>query len=145
MADPEHPHGLGSGVLKIGSNSIGIGRTTAPTGEECRNQQLFHRPTWFGSCLKVAFIEGYSIFGSEQSFVDGPLSRLREKLQMTPEQFADWLGLTVHTVALVEKGRLRNPQVLWSALRTRGADAEHLKLRYQLWLHTRHSKISTSS
>ena len=63
---------------------------------------------------------------------------------MTPEEFAQWLGLSVHTVSLLERGRLRNPQLVWQALRQRGADAEHLKLRYQLWLHTRYNKIATS-
>ena len=72
--------------------------------------------------------------------MDSPVYALRERLQMSREQFAQHLGLSPHTVALVENGRLRRPRVIWEALRQRGFDAEHLSLRYQLWLRFAQSR-----
>ena len=66
--------------------------------------------------------------------MDSPLRAFRERLQLSPEQLAEHLGLSPVTVRLVEGGRLRKPKVIWEALRRQGYDAEHLSLRYQLWL-----------
>lgn len=63
-----------------------------------------------------------------------PVSALRSRLQLSEEQFAQWLGLSPITVGLVERGRLRRPKLIWEALRRRGVDADHLAVRYQLWL-----------
>lgn len=72
--------------------------------------------------------------------MDSPIRALRERLQLDPEQFADYLGLSKVTVSLVERGKLRKPKVIWEALRHRGHDAEHLALRYQLWLRCSQSR-----
>ncbi len=72
--------------------------------------------------------------------MESPLRALRERLQLDSQQFAEFLGLSPVTVSLVERGRLRKPKVIWEALRSKGYDAEHLSLRYQLWLRLSRSQ-----
>lgn len=63
-----------------------------------------------------------------------PITALRDKAGLSRQELADWLGVSVSTVAQIERGipSTLGPVVM-AGLRTRGLNSSKLRQEYEAW------------